>query len=385
MSARWSTLQTTAAGFEKTRVPLVAWDGSRLVPSQYNDDSGLDYYVPRLATLLHINLAMAADLFIGGIVIFSSALGLAGLMQVLKGKWLKAWAVCEIVLLAVLSVRIGDVYVVQSAIVIAAVPWILYLSRNWKGALHYPFLLAVGILVGIANFVRAQAGMPVLLFSLILLAFYGDASGKRRILLVTCLMAGLAGSTLYFRHAFVVRDVYIQNHESINMQRAPHQHPLWHSVYIGLGFVSNPYVPGGYCDQAGLNAVQRVSPTTSFFSPEYDRILGQQVVQLAMTHPYVVLVNVAAKLGILQLIALVAGNIGLLAAIFYRKPLSLEAAFWIATAIGIFQGLLVLPSIRYILGGIAMLVLYSLVSIDHALTQTKEPRLSTVPRLEHDA
>jgi len=329
-----------------------------------------------LASFFHLDLAGGFDLFIGGMSIICSSIGLLGLLLVLKGGWLKAWAVFEVLLLAMLSLRIGDVYVVQYAIVILTVPWILYFSRKWQSGLQFPFFLAVGVALGIANFVRAQAGITVVLFSLPLLAFYGKTSGKRRVLLLASLFAGMAATTLYFRHAFVVRDAYIQSHQSDYLSPAPHQHPLWHSVYIGLGFVSNPYVPGGYCDQVGLNRVQSVSPTTSFFSPEYNRILGQQVYEVAKSHPYVVLVNLAAKMGILQIIALLTGNIGLLAAIWYRKPFSLEAAFWGAIGFGAVPGLLVMPNTKYVLGGVAVLALYGLVSIDYALQQGAVRRLS---------
>ena len=376
MAARWSTLQVSAAGFQKTGVRLVGWDGGHLVPTQYKDDSGLDYYVPQFASFLHLSLADATDLFIFGVVMLSSAIGLAGLMLVLKGRGLKVWAVCEVALLAVLSVGIGDVYAIQSAVVILTVPWVLYFSRDWEGGSRFSFFFVVGVLAGVANFVRSQAGTTVLVFCFLLLGLYGKGSSRRRILLLSCLLAGVAASTLYYRHAFVVRDAYIQNHDSAYRPPAPRQHPLWHSVYIGLGFVSNPYVPGGYCDQVGMNAVQKASATTSFFSPEYDRVLGQQVYKLATSHPYVVLVNVAAKLGILQLTALLAGNIGLLAAICYPKPRSLEGAFLMATGVGAVQGLLVIPNTKYVLGGVAMLVLYGLVSINHALEQGGVRRLS---------
>ncbi len=364
MTSRWSDLQISAAGYEKTGVRLVGWDGSRLVPTEFKDDSGFDYFVPQLTSLFRLSLVQGADFFIGGMIVFCYSLGALGLLLVLQGRWLKAWAMFELVLLALLGVYVGDVYVVQSSIAILIIPWVLYFSRNWQSGLQSPFFLAVGVALGVANFVRAHAGTVVLLFCLPLLAFYGKTSVKRRVLLMASLLAGTTTATLYFRHAFVVRDAYIQNHQSGYLPPAPHQHPVWHSIYIGLGFVSNPYVPGGYCDQVGLNEVQAVSPSTDFFSPAYDRILGQQVYQLAKNHPYVLVSNVAAKLGILQLIVLLAGNIGWLA-VRYRKPLSLDAAFLAAAGFGVLPGLLTMPVPKYVVGGITVLVVYGLVSLNH--------------------
>jgi len=368
MSARWSTLQASFAGYQKTGVPLVGWDGSRLVPSEYKDDSGLDYFIPRLASFFGIRLSEAADLFLASTVILGYSLGLIGLMLLLGSWWSRCWAIIEVLALAVLCLRLGDVYVVQSSIAIATIPWILYFSRKWDNRLELPFFLAVGLALGVANFMRAQAGTMVLLFCIPLLALYGRTPPKRRALLLGTLLAGSAASALYFRHAFAVRDAYIQGHQP-GYSPAPRQHPLWHSVYIGLGFVSNPYVPGGYCDQVGVDKVRTLSPNTAFLSPEYDQILGQQVHMLAKTHPFVVLVNLAAKLGILQLLAVVAANGGLFAAIWYRKPLSVDLAFWVAIAFGALPGLAVIPNPKYILGALTVLVLYGLVSVDHALRQ----------------
>jgi hypothetical protein len=368
MPARWSALQMSLAGYQRTGIRLVAWDGSRLVPAEYKDDSGFDFFIPQLASFFRLSLAEGVDLFIGGILISCYSLGLIGLLLLLKSWWVRCFAIFEVLLLAALCLRIGDVYVVQSSIAMVIIPWVLYFSKKWQSGLQFPLFLIVGVALGISNFVRAQAGTTVLLFCIPVLAFYGESSRTRRVLLLASLLAGVAASTLYFRHAFVVRDAYIQGHQS-DYLAAPRQHPIWHSVYIGLGFVSNPYVPGGYCDQVGIDKVRSLSPTTAFLSPEYDQILAQQVYELAKSHPSVLMINLAAKLGILQLLALLAGNIGLLAAIGYRKPLVLDAAFWAAVGFGGLPGLLAVPVPSYVLGAITVLVLYGLVSIDHALEE----------------
>lgn len=377
MSARWSTLQASFAGYQKTGVPLVGWDGSRLVPSEYKDDSGLDYFIPRLASFFRIRLSEAADLFLASTVILGYSLGLIGLMLLLGSWWSRCWAIIEVLALAVLCLRLGDVYVVQSSIAMATIPWILHFSRKWGHGLGFPFFLAVGLALGVANFMRAQAGTMMLLFCLLVLVLYGRTPPKRRVLLLGALLAGNAASALYFRHAFAARDAYIQGHQSGYLP-APRQHPLWHSVYIGLGFVSNPYVPGGYCDQVGMDKVHSLSPNTTFLSPEYEQILDQQVHLLVKTHPSVVIVNLAAKLGILQLLAVLAANIGLFAAVWYRKPLSLDLAFWAAIAFGALPGLAVVPNPKYVLGALTVLVLYGLVSIDYALREGAMPRLKQI-------
>jgi hypothetical protein len=48
------------------------------------------------------------------------------------------------------------------------------------------------------------------------------------------------------------------------------QHPIWHTVYAGLGFRKNPYV-AGYSDEVAAEAVYAISPSTPYLSAEYER------------------------------------------------------------------------------------------------------------------
>ncbi len=145
-----------------------------------------------------------------------------------------------------------------------------------------------------------------------------------RIVMLASLTLGLLASSLYFRHVFSFRDAYLRSQQADYVE-APRQHPMWHSIYIGLGFVSNPYVAGGYCDQVAVEKVRSISPHAVFLSPEYDRDPGRsKCVSWSAGTPRSLLVNLAAKAGILQLLALLAGNFGLLAALCERKRWSLD-------------------------------------------------------------
>jgi len=96
---------------------------------------------------------------------------------------------------------------------------------------------------------------------------------------------------------------------------------------------------------------------------------------LAIHHPTLLLVNLAAKAGILQMLALLVGNFGLLATLYGRRPRSLDLAFWIAIGFSALPGLLVVPTPKYLLGCFALLVLYALTSIDFAIQQGVVERL----------
>ena len=375
MPARWATLRDSLAGYVKTGIPLVGVDGNRLVPTGSSDDAGLDYFVPPLASALGLPLAASLDIFLAGTLIGSFCLGSVGLLLLLRNPWIRYLAILEILALAVLCLRAGDVYLIPAAVVLAVVPWVLYLSRKARsGRLIFLILVLAGLGLGAANLLRAYSGTTVLLFCIPILVFYAEAKPKRRIMMLASLSLGLLASSLYFRHVFSYRDAYLRSQEADYVE-APRQHPMWHSIYIGLGFVSNPYVAGGYCDQVAVDKVRSVSPNAVFLSPEYDRILAEQVRQLVRYHATLVLVNLAAKAGILQMLALLAANFGLLAALCERKRWSLDLAFCIAIAFGALPGLLVVPIPKYLLGFIAMLILYGLISLDYATQQGSVQRL----------
>jgi len=369
MTARWASLRDSLAGYEKTGIPLVGVDGNRLVPTGASDDAGLDYFVPRLASAFRLPLSVSSDIFLGGTLIGCFCLGSAGLLLLLRSPWIKYLAMFEILVLAILCLRVGDVYLIPAAVVVAVVPWVLYLSRNARSGAHILLVLVLaGLGLGAANLLRTYSGTTVLLFCIPILGFYADAKPKGRIVMLASLTLGLLASSLYFRHVFSSRDAYLRSQQPDYVE-AGRQHPMWHSIYIGLGFVSNPYVAGGYCDQVAVDKVRSVSPNAVFLSPEYDRILAEQVRQLVRHHPTLLLVNLAAKAGILQLLALLAGNFGLLGALCERKRWPLDLAFLMAIAFGALPGLLVVPIPKYLLGFIAMLVLYGLISLDHAIHQ----------------
>ncbi len=68
------------------------------------------------------------------------------------------------------------------------------------------------------------------------------------------------------------------------------------------------------------------------------------------------------------IILLVCANFGLPSALLYRKPRAVEAAFWLVFAFTATQGLLASPNPDYLLGYMALAVLYGVLGIDFALS-----------------
>ena len=368
MPYRHLALQYAVAGYLRSKVPLVAFDGTKYLQAGFSDDPGIYYFIPRLAIWSGLPLKSAIDLFFGGILAISFLAGIIGFLIILNRWPLKLWSVFALCMLLWFAYRKGDVYVALSAPAVAIVPWLLYLLRkNAAGAGTAAFLFGVGLLAGFANQIRSYAATSLLIFIVILVAFQWKTSHARKLILLAILAAGMLLPAAYFRHLIAQRDAYLAVAQP-GYTSSVDQHPIWHTVYTGLGFTKNPYV-AGYRDEVAAEAVYSISPSTAYLSPEYERILRDESLRIARQHPLFILVTLIAKLRIVLFLLLSWCNAGLLAAVFYPKGRAMESAFWGALVFSSLFGIVAIPQVQYLVGFIAFATLYGIVSLDYALRQ----------------
>jgi hypothetical protein len=154
-------------------------------------------------------------------------------------------------------------------------------------------------------------------------------------------------------------------------------HPFWHQIYIGLGFLSNEQIHA-YRDEEAMSRVDAVAPGTTYWTPAYEAVLRKEVFLLVARQPLLVARTVAAKIGVLGMYLAVFANIGLAAALRYRKPAVLDLAFGAALVVAAVPGILAVPTTSYLEGFIALSVLYAAVSCEWALGMRR--RTQTVSR-----
>jgi hypothetical protein len=63
------------------------------------------------------------------------------------------------------------------------------------------------------------------------------------------------------------------------------QHGIWHSLYIGLGAVSNPFGIA-WDDTNGLQAARNIDPSITYLSAEYFAVLRHEYFRIVMSHPF---------------------------------------------------------------------------------------------------
>ena len=98
---------------------------------------------------------------------------------------------------------------------------------------------------------------------------------------------------------------------------------MWHSVYIGLGYLPND-LGIRYRDDFAIAKVNELAPDSGYLTPQYEAVLRGEVARVAREHPGFVLRTVVAKLWALGVHLLWFANIGLLAAAWRPKRRSVE-------------------------------------------------------------
>jgi len=363
MPCQYENLLEALSGYEKTGIPLVAYDGKMFKPAGVGDDIGIYYILPKITHSFGISIDQTIHLFLTGVILFSLLCGIIGCLLLFKRWALRFLGVIELMLVAYLSFKVGGIYIILSSVPILIIPLFLYLSEQHKTHPFFIiFLLFAGIVIGVSHYLRNHSGTGVLIFIAIILFFYLKLRWKHKIVLATLIAVAMFTPMFCFEQLLDRGDLYLMN-KSIEFEKLPRRHPFWHSVYIGFGFLNNEYVTA-YKDEVAIEKVRSISPKTTYLSDEYERIVKHELALLIKTHPLFVARTLFAKIGVVSLYFILFANIGLIAAGLNKREWGLEMAFFCALLFNSLFGLLVIPNTHYLLGFIAFTTLYGLVSIN---------------------
>ncbi len=377
MPARYAELQAAFDSYAQGLPPLVAAtqtdSGTVYRALGTTDDAGLYYMLPKLAHLFHLAPPEAWAVWFFAILILSFGVGIYGTMHLLKTLPAKILYFIELSFLGALIIKYGDIYQIAPCLALAAVPLLLQsLSSEredralWRDAAA---LGTAGFIFGLAHLVRSHSATGLMLFVIILLLF-GTAirAWHKRLLLVAIVLIGFMLPLLYMNHVADMRDAFLKAHQP-NYHPVLRQHPFWHTVYIGLGYLSNDYGLA-YKDIVAAKKAHELAPDAPYCSPEYETALKTAVIDLLRKDPVFVVGTLLAKFGAVLVYFLFAANFGLLAAIRYPKPWVVEVAFVAGLAFNALFGLVAVPHPAYLEGFIAFAMLYGVISLDVALQKS---------------
>jgi hypothetical protein len=376
MRARYWDLVATERGDRETGGALIELADGVVGPSGGSDDVGSYYLVPKLSEVLEITIAQAIDLFYSSLVVLAVLVGGTAFFVLFRSGRIRTGVLLALVVLAALTFKIGDIYIFQFFVAVVVLPWSLVLAR--RGTLRgwwCAFLFPVGILAGVANTVRSHAATGVIIFLLGILLFHISTTIPGKLVLLVCLFTGFLVPTYWFARMVANRDNILQARCPEYKGLTSH-HPLWHSVYLGFGYLQNEYGISPQ-DSSSFQKVESIAPGTIYTSRQYEAILKHEVMVLLREHPVFVFMTLASKLGVVLCMLLISANVGLVAAALHPKPWPIEMSFWAAMAFNSLFGLLVVPLPAYMLGLITVGCLYGLVSIGFVLEPGFRARLTT--------
>jgi hypothetical protein len=370
MPSRDNDLAEAMEGYRRTGIALVGYGADGLAPAGLSDDLGIYYFIPLLARMFHLDLAQSISVFFLTALIVAPLIASWGLMVVLRSVSARAFALAVLCLLTYLAYRIGDVYVFEFCIPVALMPWIVLLARKRRLSLAAGLgFIVTGFVIGTGATIRSAAAIPIFLFLITLVAAQTKSTRSLRLYFAGLAVAGLLLPLFFFRHIEQKRDDFLVSRAAVDRADLS-RHAVWHLAYIGLGFINNPYVSGGFCDDVAKHKVQSMAPGAIYLSSRYDQVLQKEVLTILRTNPLFVLFTIAAKLGIVFMVIVIFANVGLCAALLRPNLSRLEIASWVALFASALPVLIVAPATQYIVGLASMSALYGIFSLDQALDRT---------------
>ena len=370
MPSRYYSALNILRGLEKTGIPLIGLYGDKVGIPNMADDWGIYYFVPKLALIFHVSIDRAFDLFFSGILFVSFLVAFIFFFLLYRSIMQRVVIIVGLSALAFMSWYVWDVYVFYAATILFCIPPALYFLDH-KISKYYlvSFFFFAGLSIGFAHYIRTYSGIAPLLF---LIVTYGY---KRKWLLFLPLFVGLLIPYLFFNSLIEKRDNYAK--QQALFYEGEEGHHMWHNTYGGFGFLNNPY-DLVFGDFQIVKKVNSYYPEVQYPSKAYNQAAKQCIIQLIKEHPKFILITLFAKLGVIFLYLLIFANLGLLCAWWYPKPFFIELAFWSALGFNSLFAFLTIPNTIYLLGFIAVAVMYGIVSICYALDKGLSKILKTI-------
>lgn len=241
-------------------------------PIGFSDDQGVYVVVPVLSHWLgaHDPIALLRWLWIG-----AWALALLASAPVALLLFRSSWAALltpPTLLVCIFSFGFGDIYWVAAWVLVTCMPPLILLARRPLGR-RWPALVLIALVAGVSTAIRSESGLAVALAAAAVAVIAGGRWPARVALVLALALSYLAPTWIALPAIRAHRDQRI----GLKLGRnEPTSHPLWHSLYIGLGYTRNRYGIH-YLDGYAAAAAQEADPGVRYLSPAYANALHRQV------------------------------------------------------------------------------------------------------------
>jgi hypothetical protein len=373
MSSRYFAMVSAARGYQCTGTVTVGFNGYRYFQTASGDDPGIMEWVPTLSRLTGLSLAAAYDITILLTIAGGLLIGYAGFWKLYPERQLRWIGVGIFLCLGFAEAKIADEYIFQISPLIAGIPWLLYFALAGRANALTASATTLAFFCSWCSLIRAGT-IPVCMTFLIAMFFI-----RRRVQkpFVPCLLLILAciPSVIFEQSITARRNAALARVGQ--SARSQNSHLLWHTVYIGLGFIPNSEV-SEYRDGVAADKVRSIDPTATYASTSYEAIIKQEVWNIAKRKPLLVIGILIAKAGIVIALAMI-----LLFPV--RRLMFTEGALlWFDAATVLTLGtsslnaIAAVPRSSYLLTFLCLGFLYSALKLCRARYQSRLNRLSVI-------
>lgn len=280
-SSRATELRASLAVLDRGGPPLLGYTQTGTPYAiGYSDDQGIYVIVPLLSHWLGGSDPIAV---LRWLAILAWALTLSLSSVVFRALFRSRWAASvapPALLVCIVSFGFGDIYWVAAWAVVTLMPALLLIARrkprhSWLG------LALIALIAGIATTIRSDAGLAIAFAAAGVAAMAGGRRSPRIAAIAIVALAYLIPGRIVLPAIRAHRDHRVGVALSAG---SPTSHPLWHSLYIGLGYTSNRYGIH-YADGYAAAAAHEVDAGAPYLSPAYARALRKQVDRLIGSDP----------------------------------------------------------------------------------------------------
>jgi hypothetical protein len=362
MATRYVEIVRAARGYNCTGTVSVAFNGRNYTQAGMFDDPGIAELIPTISSLIGISLADTYDLTVFSVISVGIMIGYAGFWRLHPNQRLRWVGGAVFLCLGLAEAAVADVYIFQISPLIAGIPWILYFGLSGKAFALDASAILLAFSCSWCSLVRS--GTTLICVGFLIALFIGRCRVQKIVLPSLLIILACVPSMIFEQHLIARRDAALARIGEI--PTALNSHPLWHSIYIGLGFIHNSEVPE-YNDAVALNKVRSIDPTVPYGSKKYDGILKREVFKLAKHRPMLLIETLAAKAGIVILLAAIVLAPARRFLLSERKVLWLDAAFVVSIGMSAMGPILVVPRLPYLLTFLCLTLLYSSVKLCRGL------------------
>ncbi len=374
MSSRYVEMVQAARGYHCTGTVTVGFDGYHYFQTGAGDDPGTMELIPTLSRLTGRTIAFTYDITTALAIAAGIFIGYAGFWKLYPDRELRWIGVGVFLCFGIAEAAVADEYLFQVSPLLAGIPWLIYFAMGRR--LYALTISAVSLAFVCSLCSLARTGTATICMTFLIAMFALRRRVQRPWVPCLLLILALVPSFILKRSLIARRDTALASigEPAISKQ----DRMLWHTLYIGLGFIHNSEV-AEYSDAVAADKVRSIDPTVAFTTGRYETILRQEVWSIVRRKPWLVIGILGAKVSIVVLLGMIL-LYPVRRLVFTESALVwLDGAFLLAMGMSAMNAIVAVPRASYLLTFLCLGFLYSAIKLSRALTQS---RLSKVAVLD---